>query len=108
MVDIDAIHKRENMSFRRAAKVDDNQTEIVKYLRKTGWYVLIVSQLKNCCDLIASKNGQTYAIEVKDGRKPPSARKLSEGEQRFKDEWKGRYKLIESLQDAESLNAAQK
>lgn len=91
------------MSFRRAAKVDANQPEIVKALRKKGWYVLIISQLKNCCDIIISKNGRTVAVEIKDGSKPPSARKLSEGELKFKDEWQGEYMIIESLEQLKQL-----
>ena len=92
------------MSFRRAAKVDDNQKEVVAALRKLGWTVLIISQLKNCCDLFASKNGRTVAIEVKDGAKPPSARKLSDGEVKFRDAWQGDYALIEKLDDVNELN----
>ena len=92
------------MSFRRAAKTDDNQKEVVRLFRKLGWYVLIVSQLKNCCDIIVSKNGYTYAIEIKDGTKPPSARKLSPGEQKFKDEWQGEWRLVESNHDVLNLN----
>ena len=94
------------MSFRRAARADDNQPEVVKALRKTGWYVLIISQLKNCCDLIISKNGRTIAIEIKDGAKPKSAQKLSEGEVKFMEQWQGEYKLITSLDDVGALNAA--
>lgn len=93
------------MSFRRAAKSDSNQPEIVKALRKSGWYVLIISQLKNCCDLIISKSGRTIAIEVKDGSKPKSAQKLSEGEAKFMSEWQGEYKIIASLDDIRGLNA---
>lgn len=92
------------MSFRRAAKTDDNQKEVVSLFRKLGWYVLIVSQLKNCCDIIVSKNGFTLAVEIKDGKKPPSARKLSEGEQRFKDEWLGEWRLVENDDDVLKLN----
>ena len=87
------------MSFRRAAKVDANQPEIVKEFRRLGWYVLIISQLKNCCDIIVSKNGRTIAVEIKDGEKPPSAQKLSEGEIKFANEWQGEYKLINCLED---------
>jgi Holliday junction resolvase len=91
------------MSFRRVAKVDANQPEIVKALRGIGWYVLIISQLKNCCDIIISKNGRTVAVEIKDGSKPPSQRKLSEGELKFKNEWQGEYMIIESIEDLEKL-----
>ncbi|WP_372857659.1 hypothetical protein [Pseudoalteromonas sp.] len=92
------------MSFRRAAKVDDNQKEVVALFRKLGWTVLIISQLKNCCDIIISKNGRTVAIEIKDGSKPPSQRKLSDGEIKFRDSWQGEYALIETQSDVIELN----
>ena len=92
------------MSFRRAARTDDNQPEVVKEFRRLGWYVLIISQLKNCCDIMVSKGGVTIAIEIKDGSKPPSARKLSKGEQEFKDNWLGRWELVESIDDVININ----
>lgn len=88
---------------RRAAKVDANQPEIVAALRKMGWYVLIISQLKNCCDLMISKNGRTIAVEIKDGSKPKSAQKLTEGEQKFKDGWQGEFRIITSLECLQEL-----
>jgi hypothetical protein len=87
----------------RACRIDKNQPDIVETFRALGWEVLIVSQLKNCCDLFVSKNGITIAIEVKDGSKPRSARKLTKGEQTFKDTWKGRYAIVECLEDVLSL-----
>lgn len=92
------------MSFRRAAKKDANHVEVVSLFRKLGWYVLDVGQLKNCCDLIVAKDGCGIAVEIKDGSKPPSARKLSEGEQKFKDEWLGVWRLIENDNDVLKLN----
>lgn len=94
------------MSFRRAAKVDANQSEIVKAFRDLGWYVLIISQLKNCCDIIISKSGQTIAIEIKDGNKPPSQQKLSDGELKFKNEWLGDYELVNCFEDVIKINDA--
>lgn len=94
------------MSFRRAAKVDDNQSEVVKLFRKLGWCVLITSQLKNCCDIIVSKNGRTVAVEIKDGSKPPSARKLSDGELEFRAKWKGEYALVETIDHVIEVNNA--
>ena len=91
------------MSFRRAARVDDNQSEIVAAFRKLGWYVLIISQLKNCCDIIVSRNGRTIAVEIKDGSKPKSAQNLSEGELKFKTEWQGEYQLITCIDDLTEL-----
>jgi hypothetical protein len=94
------------MSFRRAARVDANQGEIVETFKRMGWAVLNISQLKNCCDLMISKNGRTVAVEVKDGSKVASARKLSKGEADFKLVWDGEYALIESIEDAMRLNHA--
>ena len=94
------------MSFRRAARVDENQPEIVKVFRGLGWTVLIISQLKNCCDIIVSKNGRTVAVEIKDGKKTPSQQKLSKGEIEFRDSWQGEYKLVNCVDDVIELNSA--
>jgi Holliday junction resolvase len=89
---------------RRAARVDSNHAEIVESFRSLGWSVLNVSQLKNCCDIAASKSGKTFMIEIKDGAKPPSQRKLTSGEIEFKDRWLGEWLLIKSMDDVITLN----
>ena len=86
------------MTFRRAAKVDANQPEIVEAFRRMGCSVLIISQLKRCCDLVVSKR-QTAMVEVKDGTLPKSKRQLTEGEMDFMHSWKGLYFIVESLDD---------
>ena len=78
----------------RAARKDANHKEIVNLFRSLKWSVLDVAQLKNCCDIFVSKNGRTIAVEIKDGTKPPSQRKLTKGEQEFKDKWKGEYAIV--------------
>jgi len=88
----------------RNARVDANQPEIVKAFRDLGWSVLIISQLKNCCDLVAAKNGITIMVEVKDGNKPPSAQKLTDGESKFFSTWKGDFKIVKSVQDVLEIN----
>jgi Citrate lyase, alpha subunit len=87
------------MTFRRAAKVDSNQPEIVDAFRRMGCSVLIISQLKKCADLMVAKNDTTAAIEVKDGTLPKSKRQLTEGEMDFMHSWKGLYFIVESLDD---------
>ena len=72
---------------RRAAKVDDNQKDIVKALRAIGATVRIVTQGEGIPDLLVGFRGHTVLMEVKDGNKPPSARKLTEAEQKFFEEW---------------------
>jgi hypothetical protein len=42
-----------------------------------------------CPDLLVGYQGATYLMEVKDGRKPPSARKLTEDEAAWHERWRG-------------------
>ena len=88
------------------SKVDANHTEIVKAFRSMGAYVLDTHDLKNCCDCIVNFRGQITAVEIKDGAKPLSQRKLKKGEQEFKDDWQdngGRWALVETLSDVTLL-----
>ncbi len=89
---------------RRAAKVDDNQKDIVKALRAIGATVRIVTQGEGIPDLLVGFRGHTVLMEVKDGDKPPSARKLTEAEQKFFEEWRGgMLAIVESVDDALAL-----
>lgn len=74
---------------RRAARVDANQEQVVSALRACGAYVRIVTQGDGLPDLLVGYRGYTLLLEVKDGRKPPSARKLTEAEEKFFQEWQG-------------------
>lgn len=74
---------------RRAARVDDNQSQIVEALRAIGATVRVVTQGGGLPDLMVGFRGQTVLMEVKDGKKPPSARTLTPAEQKFFDEWRG-------------------
>ncbi len=87
----------------RACRIDANQPEIVKYFRSHGFAVLLIHTLKNCADIIISYSGNTAVIEIKDGKKPPSQRKLTEGEFKFKNEWLGQYFICESIEDADKI-----
>ena len=86
---------------RRNARVDDNQKEIVEALRKFGATVLITSQLKNCFDILVGYNDVNYIMEIKDGNKPKSKRKLTEGEEVFMNTWRGgKYHIVNSIEEA--------
>lgn len=65
---------------KRAARVDANQPQIVEALRKVGATVLITSQLKNAFDILVGYKGNLFIMEIKDGTKPPSQRRLTDGE----------------------------
>ncbi len=87
----------------RACKIDVNQPEIVAHFRKWDCSVLIISSLKECCDIIVSRHGRSIFVEIKDGKKVPSARKLTDGEEKFKAETKGAWRLCESIKDADKI-----
>ena len=74
---------------RRANRIDANQNDIVDALRGAGAVVRIISQGDGIPDLLVGYNGFTILMEVKDGDKVPSKRKLTELEQKFFDEWEG-------------------
>ena len=87
----------------RACKIDSNQPEIVDHFREWGCSVLIISNLKNCCDILVALHGRTIAIEIKDGKKTKSQRELTGGELTFSKEWKGAWRLCESIKDADKI-----
>jgi hypothetical protein len=74
---------------RYAARIDANQEQIVSALRAHGATVRIVTQGNGLPDLLVGYKGFTLLLEVKDGNKVPSARKLTPAEQKFFDEWTG-------------------
>ena len=74
---------------RYANRIDANQNAIVEALRECGAVVRIVSQGDGIPDLLVGYQGYTILMEVKDGDKVPSARKLTPAEQKFFDDWRG-------------------
>lgn len=63
---------------RRAAKTDRNQPEIVAALRKVGATVQSLAAVGDGVpDLLVGFRRATYLLEIKDGKKPPSARELT-------------------------------
>jgi len=91
---------------RRAARVDDNQEEIVKALRSIGAYVKHVHTIKGLFDILVFYRGTIYCIEIKDGAKVPSKRKLTKDEQDCKDNVEARgcqYHVVNSVKEATDL-----
>ena len=79
------------MGYRRAAKVDANQPEIVDNLRKLGYTVEV-----NHDDILVGHKGRTFWYEIKnvDGRN-----RKQEGQEKLEKEWKGHYKIVSSLDE---------
>jgi Holliday junction resolvase len=72
-----------------ARRVDENQGDIVKALRACGATVRVITQGDGIPDLLVGYKGYTILMEVKDGNKPPSARKLTDAENEFFEKWTG-------------------
>lgn len=71
---------------RRAAKRDANHGEIVTALRRVGAVVNDAVASSPCgFDALVGWRGTWRTIEIKDGAKPPSARQLTDTEQRHAD-----------------------
>lgn len=87
----------------RYAKTDANQTEIVEALRAAGCFVQSLASVgKGCPDLMVGYGMAWHVFEVKDGNKPPSARKLTRDEQT----WHDRARLFAPVHVVESAEQA--
>ncbi len=89
--------------YRTGGNPDKNQKDIVKELRKIGCKVTITSEVSDFCDLVVGYKRKLYLVEVKDGTKPPSARKLTPGEIKCKNAFElvgVKYWIINSLSEA--------
>jgi hypothetical protein len=81
---------------RRAAKIDENQPEIVDALRKCGIKVHITSQLGDGFpDLVCGFHNFTFLLEVK----MPNG-KMTAAEMRFANEWDGHYMVVRTVEQA--------
>lgn len=95
----------------RIRKVDINQPAIVKRFRDLGCSVAILSSVGNGLpDILVARDfagtwqgAWSCLVEIKDGTKPPSARKLTPDEQKFHDSWQGNIVVIASEEEAEDL-----
>jgi len=89
---------------RTRAKADTNQSKIVKVLRAVGATVTSTHQLgKGFPDIVVGYKGHNYLLEIKDGDKPPSQRKLTADEQEWHDKWRGTVKIVNN--ETEALRA---
>ena len=74
---------------RRAANIDANQAQIVAALRQVGALVQHLHTVGGGCpDLLVGFRRRLVLLEVKDGSRKPSDRKLTEAEQKFHALWR--------------------
>ena len=82
-------------------KVDSNQSKITKALRDFGATVQHLHAVgKGCPDLLVGYKGSNYLLEVKDGEKPESQRKLTPDQVIWHYDWKGQVVVVNSAQEA--------
>lgn len=73
---------------RLAAKVDGNHKAIVATLRNAGAAVLSLAAVGHGVpDLLVYFRRTLYLLEVKDGSRPPSARRLRPAQEAFRLRW---------------------
>ena len=86
---------------RRRARIDENQPDIVAALRKAGCSVLCLHMLgKGAPDILVGVGGRNILMEIKDGKKVQSARKLTPDESDFHAEWRGQVAVVGSAEEA--------
>lgn len=89
---------------RHARAVDANQAEVVAAFRALGCTVHSTASVgSGFPDLAVGLLGRTHLVEVKDGRKVPSARKLTPLEAKFSTSWRGGWHLVECREDVVAL-----
>lgn len=81
----------------RISRVDSNQAEIVRGLRKAGVSVQhLHAQGHGCPDILAGAGGKNYLFEIK----TDSTKKLTEDEVDWYFHWKGQVAVVWSLEQA--------
>jgi hypothetical protein len=87
----------------RARRVDDNHGEIIAAFRRIGYVVHDTSRLGGGFpDLVVARNETVTLVEVKDGRKAPSRRRLTPDEQTFAQRFP--VAVVESVDDVLRLS----
>lgn len=85
---------------RLRARVDENQKQIVKALRKVGYSVLHLHKLgKGAPDILVGAKGQNFLFEIKNDKKCKSQRVLTEDEETFHLEWCGQVSVVTTAQE---------
>ena len=83
-----------------ASNTDQNQKEIVDFLRWQGWSVKVTSTIgQGFPDLVVGKDGYNYLVEIKS-----KTGKLTPDQAKFFSEWRGATTVLRSIDDAVRFN----
>lgn len=89
--------------------MDANQAEIVKALRKVGATVQPLHTVgQGCPDLLVGFRQVNFLMEVKDGSKPPSARKLTPDEADWIGGWRAPVFIVNNAEEAVGILSMQR
>jgi hypothetical protein len=99
------------MKRRPWGKKDANHNDVLEHWRDQGVSVLDLSAMGSGCPdaliMVAGPHGFAYSlVEIKDGSKPPSARKLTPDQVAFHTRWPDAIPVVTSCEDADRLVAA--
>lgn len=76
-------------------RVDANQASIVAAFRAHGASVQHLHAVgKGCPDILVGYRGVNYLVEIKDGDKPPSQRRLTNDEETWHSAWRGQVGIV--------------
>lgn len=90
-----------------AHRVDKNQAELVAEFRKLGCSVQHAHfYASGFPDLIIGCGGFNFLVEIKNGYKPPSARKLTKFQGWWHLEWQGQVTTVKSVEEVRQLVTA--
>jgi len=85
-------------------RVDANQAEVVRDLRKMGATVQMLSDVgAGCPDLLVGWRGQNWLFEIKNPKQEPRKRKLTAPEATWHTAWRGQVATISTAQQAMSV-----
>lgn len=88
---------------RKTHRLDANHKELRQAAEKLGWLWEDTSQTGLGYDALITIQGRTVRAEIKDGRKPPSAQKLTPHEERVHQKLKAHGVLVELLTCVDDL-----
>ncbi len=86
---------------RKHARHDDNRDDIIKALQQIGADVIKLDSIGGGCpDLLIGRRQKNLLLEVKDGSKPLSQRRLTPAELKFYQTWRGHRAVVNNVKEA--------
>ncbi len=93
----------------RAARIDENQPDIVAALRQIGATVQPLHTVgSGCPDLLVGYRGQNFLLEVKNPKQKPSDQRLTPDQVKWHGEWRGVVHIVKSEDDAIAIVSDQR